>query len=80
MARRPGHEVAAGLRFAEWHGNIAPWEPGKNMRLHMQIQPAHLIFLAMTAAFGVLLYLQGWTGTLEIVAAMLPLAGYIVFT
>ena len=46
----------------------------------MQIKPSHLVFVALAAAFGVLLYLEGWTPPLEIVAAMLPFAGYLVFT
>ena len=46
----------------------------------MQIKPSHLVFVTLAGAFGVLLYLEGWTLPLEIAAAMLPLAGYLVFT
>ena len=45
----------------------------------MQIKPSHVVFLALAGAFGVLLYLEGWTLPLKIVAGMLPLAGFLVF-
>lgn len=45
----------------------------------MRIKPSHLVYLALACSFGALLYLEGWTLPLKIVAAMLPLAGYLVF-
>lgn len=46
----------------------------------MDIKPAYLVFAALAGTFGTLLYLEGWVFPLKLVAAMLPLAGYILFT
>jgi hypothetical protein len=44
------------------------------------IGPAHLAFVGVVLVFGVLLSHTGWTWPLEGVAAMLPIAAYLVFS
>ena len=44
------------------------------------VRPAHLAYVLAACLFGVLLYLEGWTWPLDAVAALLPVAGYLVFT
>jgi hypothetical protein len=44
------------------------------------IGPAHLVFIASVLVFALLLSRTGWTWPLECVAAMLPIAAYLIFT
>ena len=42
--------------------------------------PAHLVFVGAALVFALLLSHTGWTWPLEGVAAILPVAAYLVFT
>ena len=44
------------------------------------IGPAHLVFIGAVLVFALLLSHTGWTWPLGGVAAMLPVAAYLVFT
>jgi hypothetical protein len=44
------------------------------------VGPAQLVFIAAALGFALLLSHTGWTWPLEGVAAVLPVAAYLVFT
>lgn len=50
------------------------------MRKKLVIGPAHLILGCAALCFMVLVVMSGWTWPLDGVAAMLPVAAYLVFS
>lgn len=47
--------------------------------MHRFVLQPHIVYIVALCLFGVLLYLEGWVWPLKAVAAMLPVAAYLVF-